>query len=71
MSNHQFSTWGILEAEAQWMTRLPIVTLDEGTQAELEVLAKEILSLDESPERWRPLNGKLTHRVSHLRTIGY
>ena len=42
---------GFLRPKRQWITRLPIVTPDEETQAELEVLANEALSLGESSEQ--------------------
>ena len=57
---------GFLRPKRQWMTRLPIVTLDEDTQAELEVLAKEILSLDESPERVEAIEREIDSIVFHI-----
>ena len=56
---------GFLRPKRQWITRLPIVSPDEDTQAELETLANEILSLGESPEKVEGIEREIDALVFH------
>ncbi len=48
------------------VSRLPIVSLDEDAQAELEILASEILSLEDSPKQVEAIEREIDSIVFHV-----
>ena len=57
---------GFLRPKHQYMVPLPIVTPDGETQAELEALANDILSLEDSPEQVEAIEREIDSIVFHV-----
>ena len=57
---------GSLRLFNQYMTLLPTVVPDNGAQAELEMLAQEILSLEESPKELEAIEREIDSIIFHV-----